>query len=188
MCTRDIDYLHPWHWLSVIYTQSLHLWDWPYCIHDIDRFYCKSFGPIFLYITLDPPLVQGPNIFIRGTSIQRWECVCHGGGSRGGDLATGQAPILPWPVAKSPPRLPPPWWHTPSHLWIEVSEGLTMYQAPVDLTIIWWLNNHMFIVWWSPVDHMMFWAIWSGGLGEGVDYLMDTFWLSNFHLVINSCS
>ena len=37
-------------------------------------------------------------------------------------MATGQALYYlgPWP---RPPRLPPPWWHTPSHLWIEVSEG-----------------------------------------------------------------
>ena len=71
-------------------------------------------------------------------------CVTTGEGA-GGVLATGQALYYLglWP---RPPRLSPPWWHAPSHLWIEVSEGLTMYQAPVDLTIIWWLNNHMFIV------------------------------------------
>ena len=48
-------------------------------------------------------------------------CVTTGEGA-GGVLATGQALYYlgPWP---RPPRLPPPWWHTPSHLWIEVSEG-----------------------------------------------------------------
>ena len=42
----------------------------------------------------------------------------------GGRLGHWPSPILPWPVAKSPPRLPPPWWHTPSHLWIEVSKDV----------------------------------------------------------------
>ena len=34
------------------------------------------------------------------------------------------------------PRGREPGGHTPSHLWIEVSEGLTVYQTPVDLNII----------------------------------------------------
>ena len=48
-------------------------------------------------------------------------CVTTGEGA-GGVLATGQALYYLglWP---RPPRLSPPWWHAPSHLWIEVSEG-----------------------------------------------------------------
>ena len=57
-------------------------------------------------------------VFDRGTSIQRWECVCHhGGGSRGG-LGHWPSPILPWPVAKTPPAPSPVVAHTlPSLDW-----------------------------------------------------------------------
>ena len=77
--------LHPWHWLSVIYTQYLCApVTLTICTRDIDLtecdlhsvpafvrltilhswhwpFYCKSFGPLFFVYYLRPPLVQGPN-------------------------------------------------------------------------------------------------------------------------------
>ena len=92
-------------------------------------------------------------VFDRGTSSQRWEGVCHhGGGSRGG-LGHWPSPILPWPVAKTPPAPSPVVARTlPSldwGLW-----GLTF----LNHRLIIWLESGDYMViicWLSSNDHLL---------------------------------